>query len=854
MDSNHDQHAHGDAREMWWLLALVAVCHLDKILLGPYAFVDFYDTLEIHFAHFQNMFRLWREFGAFSWYPFHTGGLPSFVGQHPPYHPAVLLSGFMPIWLLSLLWSMAQMFLAGYGMSRTLRLLVNPAKPVRLFVAAAFALTWVSGNMHIVFSYAFPAFFAWTTDIARPDLPRRTRLGAALGLLLVSLFAFPVLSLPHFPVLHLAFVLFLGRELPYFKRQVAFVFAVWTGFVLLYAPSIVSLYLYIPYAQRDWGFRYPGLAAALLDLARFCHGRLTDQHLLPLLLLSLGLFRQRKYQILMAMFTGIMLISGLFTSDMKGLFANTFFAKMDLFLFASSLGVLGCIVAALTLEHYRRSESPLSWKAIGACALVLTLFGSAHVVLRNVGLLAAGLGLLALLRRRHRSEDGWLTRHAPVLIAVGLACMGMFVRQQYLIGGSSVPYARGFEAHPGLERLARDAAAQPFRVAAIDVHPAVLQSLGLETIGAKNPLFNKSYKQVVKEAVRPQLSSPALNAAFDSVWHQLYLTRNQGNHDQRPLALGSAEPRKAADFNLGLLLLMNVKYLVSSRPVSGMEAFAPPPVLEQGRRLGLKALDEVYGLPLYLYALNGQPGPGFLVREADLADTPQEVLRRLGAEPAPGLFRKAFLLRSDVTPEVLAALNPSALDAGAATDAWPRPDAAANQVRLAYWSPDRLVFSGQAEGPSLLLVANSYDPRWTAKVNGAAVPLLRADHAFQAALVPQAGAFSAELTFSSPLIWRLHILSGLGVLLIFYGAFTRRDGHRHPLPPPPALHESWPVRCGIMKLLGLGLVAAAIWGVGFALFILRRNPTDDSLRYALATTPLIGLGVAAWTSRLFRNL
>lgn len=853
MGPSHNQHAHGDPREMWWLLALVAFCYLDKILLGPYAFVDFYDTLEIHFAHFQNMFQLWREFGAFSWYPFHTGGLPSFVGQHPPYHPAVFLSGIMPIWLLSLLWNMGQMFLAGYGMSRTLRLLVNPAQPVRLFLAAAFALTWVSGNMHIVFSYAFPAFFAWTTDIARPDLPRRTRLGAALGLLLVSLFAFPVLSLPHFPVLHLAFVLFLGRELPYFRRQVAFVFAVWTGFVLLYAPSIVSLFLYIPYAQRDWGFRYPGLAAALVDLVRFCYGRLTDQHLLPLLLLSLGLFRQRKYQLLLAMFAGIMLISGLFTSDMKGLFANTFFAKMDLFLFASSLGVLGCIVAALALEHYRQSEAPLSWKAIGACALALTLFGSAHVVLRNVGLLAASLGLLALLRRHRPSEAGWLTRYGPVLIAVGLACMGMFVRQQYLIGGSSVPYARGFQAHPGLKRLAQDSTTKPFRVADVDVHPAVLQSLGLDTIGAKNPLFNKSYKQVVQEAVRPQLLSPALEAAFGGVWHQLYLTRNQGDHDQRPLALGSAEPRKASDFNLGLLLLMDVKYLVSPRPVLGMEAFAPPPVLEPGRSLGLKALDAVYGLPLYVYALNGQPGLGFLAHEVVLADTPQDVLRRLGAESAQELFRKAFLLRSDVTPEVLAALKPLALDAGAAK-ASPRPGASAGQVRLTHWSPDRLVFSGQADGPALLLVANSYDPRWTAKVNGAPVPLLRADHAFQAALVPQAGAFSAELTFSSPLVWQLHILSALGVLLIFSGAFARRDSRPHLLLPPPALHESWPVRCGIPKLLGFGLAAAAIWGVGFVLFILRRNPADDSLRYALATTPLIGLGVAAWTSRLLRKM
>lgn len=844
--SLHDTRA--DAREVWLLLALVALCYLDKILLGPYAFVDFYDTMEVHFAHFQNMFRLWREFGLFSWYPFHAAGAPAFVGQHPPYNPAVFLSGLMPIWLLSLAWNMGQMILAGYGMLRLLRLLINPSRPVRLFCAVVFSLAWVSGNVHFVFSYAFPAVFAWTSDLARPDLPRRKRIVAALGILLVSLFSYPVLTLPHFPVLHLAFVLFLGQNLPHFRRQVAMVFAVWTGYVLLFAPSIVSLFLYIPFAQRDWAFHYPGLAAALKDLARFLHGRLTDQTMLPLLLLSLGLLRQRKVKAMLAMFAATLLISGLFSSDMKGLFANTLLAKMDLFLFVSASGALSCALAAVVLEHHRQSEHPLPWKFFGACAVALTLFGSSNVVLRNQFLLAACLGLLLLLRRRP-GDSGRLLRLAPLLLAAGLASLGMFTRQQSMAAGVFVPYARGYEAHPNLARLGLESTRQPFRVAAVDVHPALLQAYGLDTLGGKNALFDKHYKRVVTEAIRPQFKNPALAANFAREWRQNYLSRNQGDHDERPLALKPDRPRSAADYNFGLLRLMGVTHLISTTPLAGMEAFAAAPAIHPGRTgglLGLGVLRGLYSMPLYDYALSDAPGLGLLAGSAVLADSAEDVLRLLSQEPAEGVLQKVFLQRSDVPAELLPLLEhmPAA--------------AAASPPRLEYWSPDRLVFSGQANGPALLLVANNFDPRWTATVNGAKAPLLRADHAFQAVLVDKPGPFRAELTFSSALIWQLHILSGLGVALMFSGVLANRRQDLLPLPEAPELPRNAAVLCPDWRLALTGLATAGIWALGFALFILRRyqpaNPQYESLHYALYTIPLIGIAVALWTRALLRRL
>jgi hypothetical protein len=834
------------------LLALAVACYLEKILLGPYAFVDFYDTIEVHFSHFQNMFTLWQQFGPFSWYPFHAGGAPAFAGQHPPYYPAVFLSGVLPLWLVSLLWNIGQMFLAGYGTLRLLRLVVNPARPVRLFCAALFSLTWISGNMFFVFSYAFPAFLAWTSDLARPDLPRRTRLLAALGVLGVSLFSYPVITLPHFPVLHLALVLFLGRHWPHFWRQVAMVFVVWTGYVLLFTPSIVSLYLYIPYAQRNWDFSYPGLPTALLGLLRHIHGRLTDNPLLPLLLLSLGMPRQRRPHVLLALFAAMLLISGVFSNEMRGLFANTFLVKMDLFLFATALNILCLLISALVLEHYRQSEPPLSFTTVAACAVLMTLFGSSHIVLRNQFLLASVVGLLALLRRHGQTQGSGSRfsisgRLATVLMAVGLACMGMFFRQSHMLAGTYVPYAQGYETHPGLAPLERAAASRHFRVASLDVHPAILQAHGLDTIGGKGPLFDKWYKQLVKEAVRPQLSTPALETDFEAVWHQTYLTRNKGNHDQHPLALTPEKPRSAADFNLGLLRLMGVAYCVSTTPVSGMEQWAAPPTLVPGRDFGQGLLGRVYNLPLYVYPLKDAPGLGRLADEAVVSDSTQELLRRLGSEPANGLLRKVFLLRGEVTPETQAVL-----DAQARRE--PELPPVHSRLSLDYWSPDRLVFSGQTAGPALLVVSNNYDPRWTAQVNGAAVPLVRADNAFQGVLLDRAGPFTAELSFHAPLIWQLHLLSALGVALMFWSVPAPARGSLALLPAPPVLPVAEPIACPAARLLIAGLAAAAFWALGFVLFILRRHPEDLVLRYALATIPFIGVAVALWTRAMLKRL
>ncbi|MBU1230509.1 MAG: hypothetical protein KKA55_11390 [Proteobacteria bacterium] len=834
-----------DRRDILSLLLLAVGCYFDKILLGPYAVVDFYDAIEVHFAHFRHMAEFWAQHGAFSWYPFHAGGVPSFVGQHPPYNPAVFLSALMPIWVLALVWNIGQMFLLGYGVYRFLQLLPRCSRQTALVCAALSSLALVSGNVHMVMSYAFPAVFVWTVDMFRNASPRWLRLRNALLILFVGLLSFPVLSLPHFPVLHLALVLFLGRHLPDFKRQIAGVFLVWTGYVLIFLPSITSLFLYIPFAQRDWDFPYAGLLPALLDFGRWFLGRMSDQPLLMGVLLGAPLLRRRDIRIGLLFYLAMHVVAGAFSSELKALFAGSFLLKMDLFMFTTATGAVSVIIAGLAVDEYGADKTRLAPWHLAPALLALPLLGAAHKVIGHVLVLGVLVCAILLLRRGRvglpKPRQAWVV----FALVACLAGFGMMTRQRNMTAGLFVPYTKGFVGHPALDRLAAAAKLSPFRVACVDVHPAIIQSRGLDTVGGKSPLFNKYFKEYVREAVRPQLPTDKDVADFDALWHQLYLTRTRKDHDQRSYVLTPARPRSAADLNWNLLRAMNVTHVVAAGPIEGMEPFAGPPELSPGLAqerpwLASVGLGSLHDLPLWIYALKEAQARVRLALPR-VMDTREEVLRSLGAATAQELNGTAFLAREDV-PEGFSAVAPGQ-DAG--------------RVSLTSWGPDVLRMEGVAAGPCVLVVSNNFDPRWQARVDGVATPVFRANHAFQGLRIDRAGPFCVELRFGSPLIWWLHLATGAGVLLLLCALW------RPPVPasgavPGPALlpPPPGPLEISAWRCLAPSLVMASAWMLAFVLFVVpkARGPEAESMPYALATIPLMGLIIGQWARGLVRKL
>ena len=156
----------------------------------------------------------------------------------------------------------------------------------------------------------------------------------------------------------------------------------------------------------------------------------------------------------------------------------------------------------------------------------------------------------------------------------------------------------------------------------------------------------------------------------------------------------------------------------------------------------------------------------------------------------PGPFGRAFFPESShpaSDEEAFLALRRGAVDPGETAlvarspDATPlpprRPGGSWAAVRFLADLPERAELSTSASSPSLLVLTRSWDPGWTAFVDGAKVPLLRAQLSYLAVVVPE-GEHRLELAYR-PLSFRIGLgLSAAGLLAVLALAFAGPPGRR----------------------------------------------------------------------------
>ena len=841
-------------------LLLTLICCLDQVLLGPYAVVRFHDIFDVEFVHYLNQGRLFLEHGLFFWYPEYCGGLPSFAGHHAPYYPMTLMATVAPLWLIYLLFRLGLGLAAGLGLTRFLREYLGVDRDIALFSGASFALTALLLIPHFVFALAFPLVFMILRDFCDPSRSGRSKALGLAGLLALCWVSYPVLALPHYPLLHLALFLAYGLKSPGRVRHFWVMILFWAGYGLMQAPLIAGLFEYIPFTQRIYDLTPPDFWPSLKILAgRFAKILIQDEPLFPMAVCALPLLslsRRCRPLVVLALLVGLM--HAFFVSPFKTLVAATILGKMDLGNITQTLPLLYALIAGVVLDENRRlGLGPrLVWAGLGV--LVMSPFLSAHHVLMAAFFTLAACAQATLGPNQAPAASAAMarfTRLAPALSAFGLAMAGMMILHQNLVGHSHVHYAKGFAAHPALAALARESAASPFRVACLDLHPTVPQSNGLEVVEQKSVLFNKYFKRLFKEAVRPQLTGPGVDPAaesrFDREWYHLFLGL-PNVHDNLFLTFHPGKARTAQDLNLNLLAMLNVRYLISSKPVAGLEGIGELVATDPGLRslaglIQTPAVEKFYSLPLWIYRLRASLDRVSLAPRAKVLRHRDDVPGAVAGQTARDIGRTVFFAAEDLPPGFVPAEQ----------DVSDGPVPAVDLVSLA---PDRLLARGTSPAGGFLVVANNFDPKWTARVNGQATPLVRANHAFQALrLAP--GPFEAELVYRDPLVAWLHLpaLAGLALLLGLAGfAALRADNTAAPLDPPPfaASDHPWPDQTPTAwpVFLAAGAVAAVLWAGLFFLFVLRKYADDPTpTGYALLTIPFIGLGLALWAGGLWRS-
>ncbi len=850
-----------DQWPMFFLFFLFALAFNFDLILGPYAILRIHDTFDSGFFEFFIRGGLFLKYGLFGWDPHYAGGMPSFANQFPPYYPLALLSTVLPPWLVYSLMCLGLMTLAGYGMYRMLAGFFQVSRPIAVFGGLVFSISASFFVVQALFNYVFPIFFVWSTELVLLRLglvPRALRVFGLVGLALLS---YPVISLPFFPIFHLALVVAYGRQSPDFKRLILGTIMVWTGYVLLFAPLLYTLYEYVPLAQRTYDCDYRGLLDALVTFGAYFRHDFLSQPGALVILCGLPLLRpSRRLWLAVALAVIFSTVSAFFYSQFRCLLSDSFLMRMDLAHFNLLVPACSTLVAALILEELL--SAPIFTPRLAAVVIILALIYKVYRPETGVAVLVMGFSLLAWMRMKDSPETpvGSATLKAMLALAVfagSLAAYGMYGKQRddgQLKFINNVPYAKIYGNHPELAQLARERDSEVFRVGSVDVHPSVAQSYGLETVDQRGPLSNKYYKQFIKAVILPQLKDPEDENWFDTYWYDIYLTARS----QRKPASQPNPPRTAASWNLPLLMMLNVKYLITNKPIEGLEAFADLSQKAPGEGIPFKFLKDSrinrdFAFPLLIYRFREPFTRGYLAKKPVVLADRREVLRQLTQQTLADLKEKVFFAAADL---------PSPAWSGAATPT----KGVAETLRLVEYSPDRLVFAGVAGSPAFLVVTDNYDPHWRAEVNRQQARVYRANHAFQAVFIKEAGPFRVVLTYHDPLVWWLHLatLLGLGLFVAcaFLGGKPDPPGtmaavdHLPGGPAPQSDSPRVPKNAGVMAphwLMGLSGLAMALIFAAYYVYKGKLPATELNKIYFLIVVPGVGVLLSLWASVMARR-
>jgi uncharacterized membrane protein len=177
-----------------------------------------------------------------------------------------------------------------------------------------------------------------------------------------------------------------------------------------------------------------------------------------------------------------------------------------------------------------------------------------------------------------------------------------------------------------------------------------------------------------------------------------------------------------------------------------------PNVMFSADQLEAWQLRETYrGGDGVVFEVVNRPDRAFLVDRAVRVDTSDEALR--------GFVAPEF----DPAREVI--LEDAGRDGVAGPSATAPEGVASGRVRWLSDSADEIRLEVQSEKPSWLVVLDSWDPGWSASIDGRGTKIVRADYNFRAVRVPE-GTSTVRMTYRPPGLVFGAVVSGVTVTMI----------------------------------------------------------------------------------------
>ena len=419
----------------------------------------------------------------------------------------------------------------------------------------------------------------------------------------------------------------------------------------------------------------------------------------------------------------------------------------------------GLIVLALFLKTARsRRVALLSAAAVACAAAPLVWFAVNTHLHRLLGFLsgfqwsrvyllvpfltisAAAMAGSALLRVHAESRRFRYVILGAIVFVAGQSLRMNVAFLHALVEGSNY---RDIYANPDLLALSATLRSSnpPYRVASVGIHPAFMWGYGLETADGYLNLYPKRYQQFWYAVIsKSLLQDDSLRSYFEGWGSRIYLFVPGEN--PTPLLLNgwtATAIRFSGLFNLDLLSLANVKYVISTVPLDDPSLILLPSTvrekqLEWWRKPKLSRYLDVIrsrspGIPLYIYE-NKKVLPRFFCAKQVVPQTPTDTLSDLHHLRSED-FLSEMVVGASVPPHSVA-------------------DVVGN-IDIQRYSPDSIVLEVTSSAGCPLVIANNYNRYWSARVDGKRAEVLLVDQTFQGIEVPS-GEHNVELEYAPPYV------------------------------------------------------------------------------------------------------
>lgn len=364
---------------------------------------------------------------------------------------------------------------------------------------------------------------------------------------------------------------------------------------------------------------------------------------------------------------------------------------------------------------------------------------------------AGGYGIQVLLeqiKERHTemSLGVWLRGGAIVLAAC--AIMFISVKKKYssaLNWMTHGNYVHVFES-PMLKKFAATIRSKPMpeRVEPFQMAPGYLNAYGLETVGAYHTLYGRRYYELWAAMAEPWASrlDPKHPLA------KFFAERRRHNRDW-PVFRGDRlwlfpnafqpSARVGENFNLNLLSLLNVSYLVSRDRLTDKslvpirEMASSWSSLDHAEKAKISLRANVLGREhLFIYRNQDAFPRFFSAPRIRTFETGKQVLRALAGASLDELRGEVFV-ESGILPDSLSADR-----------SYGRVD-----VRVVNYASDVIELAVETVELSVLIAGNGFSPYWVCEIDGVRTPVFPAYHALWGVAVPP-GAKSIVFRYAPP--------------------------------------------------------------------------------------------------------